>query len=161
VKYLALLRGINVGGKNLIRMDTLRSVFEQLGFRSVTTYIQSGNVLFDSRTAGTDRLSDKIEKALATECGCPSRVVVLSGSQLETVVRHAPPNFGAETARYRYDVAFLKPPASAREILPTISLKDGVDEAWEANGVLYFSRLTERLHRAGCRSWFSIVHTQT
>jgi uncharacterized protein (DUF1697 family) len=54
-KYVALLRAINVGGNNIIKMDALRSEFEKMGFQSVKTYIQSGNVLFESD------LSDKSE----------------------------------------------------------------------------------------------------
>jgi uncharacterized protein (DUF1697 family) len=63
---------------------------------------------------------------------------------MERIVVNAPPGFGADPGQYRYDVVFIKPPLSARDILPGISLKDGVDEASESNGVLYFSRLIAR-----------------
>jgi uncharacterized protein (DUF1697 family) len=52
MKYVAFLRGINVGGKNKIKMETLREVFASLGFHNVKTYINSGNVIFE--TAETD-----------------------------------------------------------------------------------------------------------
>jgi uncharacterized protein (DUF1697 family) len=59
-------------------------------------------------------------------------------------MKNAPPGFGDDPARYRYDVAFVRPPSQAGLILPTISLKHGVDEAFERNGVLYLKRLTSR-----------------
>lgn len=144
MRYLALLRGINVGGKNIIRMTELRTSLERVGFRNVTTYIQSGNVLFESKLKNLARLSAVIEEAVKTGFGCTSLVVIMPQEQLESVVLKAPPEFGAYPARYRYDVIFMKPPLCAREVLPTISLKGGVDEASEGNGVLYFSRLIER-----------------
>ena len=51
IKYVAFLRAINVGGKNLINMSELKKIFESLGFKNVTTHIQSGNVMFESPTA--------------------------------------------------------------------------------------------------------------
>jgi uncharacterized protein (DUF1697 family) len=143
VRYLALLRGINIGGKNIVNMAELRACFERLNLNDVTTYIQSGNVLFDSRVINAARLSGVIEEALAAEFGCNSIVVVVSEGQLGKVVTQAPPGFGADPAQYRYDVVFLKPPTRAPDVLP-ISLKGGVDEAFAGSGVLYFSRLNER-----------------
>jgi uncharacterized protein (DUF1697 family) len=144
VRYLALLRGINVGGKNIIRMSDLRRVFEGVGCRDVTTYIQSGNVLFESAIKSTALLSVSIDGALAAEFAGDFPVVVLSRRQLERVMKNAPPGVGADLARYRYDVVFVKPPLRAALILPTLSLKAGVDEACEGNGVLYLSKLIVR-----------------
>jgi uncharacterized protein (DUF1697 family) len=63
--YVALLRGINVGGKNLIKMPALKAAFEADGFEYVTTYIQSGNVLFSSSGDRSAELTRRIEKMLA------------------------------------------------------------------------------------------------
>jgi uncharacterized protein (DUF1697 family) len=139
---VALLRGINVGGRNIIRMHDVRRVFEDLGCKAVTTYIQSGNVLFESKFRNTETLSVAIEAALAAEFDRKLPVLVLTGEQLERVTKNAPPGFGDNPARYRYDVAFVKPPMRAQLILPTLPLRDGVDQAFERNDVLYFSRLT-------------------
>jgi uncharacterized protein (DUF1697 family) len=144
VRYLALVRGINVGGKNIIKMSDLRSVFESLGCQDVTTYIQSGNVLFTSALKNTASLAVSIERALSAKFAGTFPVVVLTGQKLERVTANAPPGFGQDPARYRYDVIFLRPPSRAALILPTISLRQGVDEALERNGVLYLRRLTIR-----------------
>jgi uncharacterized protein (DUF1697 family) len=144
MRYVALLRGVNVGGNNIIKMSDLKRVFEQLGCNDVITYIQSGNVVFESRAKSPARLTGLIETALATEFHASFGVVVLTAQQLENVTKNAPVGFGGDPGRYRYDVAFVRPPARAELILSTISLKDSVDEAFEGNGVLYFKRLISR-----------------
>jgi uncharacterized protein (DUF1697 family) len=142
--YLALLRGINVGGKNVIKMTDLKACFEEMGFAEVATYIQSGNVLFAASVKGEAKLSATIEKALSKRFGYESRVIVVSHEQLERAVKRAPKGFGREPGKYRYDVIFLREPMSASEAMKSVSTKDGVDQAWKGDGVLYFSRLIER-----------------
>lgn len=88
--YLALLRGINVGGKNIIPMAELRSLFEELGLTDVTTYIQSGNVVFRSDNPS----EDLIASTLAERFSYPGRVVVLSRRQFNATLRTAPTDWG-------------------------------------------------------------------
>ena len=77
-RYVALLRGINVGGKNLIKMTDLKACFEALGFENVSTYIQSGNVLFSANKSNQAKLTSRIEEALSKTFNYKSRVVVRS-----------------------------------------------------------------------------------
>ena len=94
-RYLALLRGINVGGKNLIGKDDLRRCFEDLGFDRVRTYIQSGNVLF--RTAATEvaELNARVEQGLSERFTYAARSVVLSHSRLRGRARRRAAGVGA------------------------------------------------------------------
>ena len=140
-RYVALLRGINVGGKNLIRMPALRACFEAQGFTEVATYIQSGNVLFTAGEAATPRLTRRIEEALEAAFRYRATVVLRSRAQLAAAVARAPRGFGASPARYRYDVIFLVPPLTAAAALRQVPLREGVDAAAAGPGVLYFSRL--------------------
>lgn len=143
-QYVALLRGINVGGKNLIRMPALVACFESHGFEDVSTYIQSGNVLFRSEDPDAAALSAQIEQLLSTTFDYPGTVTLRSHDELRSVVTQAPEGFGSEPDRYRYDVIFLLPPLSPIEAMQSVGTRDGVDEAHAGDGVLYFSRLTER-----------------
>src|SRR5262245_6108255 len=111
-------------------MHDLRRAFEGVDCRSVTTYIQSGNVLFESRFNTARALPAAIEAVLEREFGWRIPVHILTAAQLENVVENAPAGFGDDSANYQYNIAFLKPPMHARSILPTISLKDGVDAAF-------------------------------
>ena len=143
-QYVALLRGINVGGKNLIRMSDLKASFEALGYQNVRTYIQSGNVLFSADGSDQARLASVIEEALSTTFNYTSRVVVRSKEEMKAIVAHAPKDFGSDPAAYRYDVIFLKEPLTSAEAMQSVAVKEGVDQAFAGNGVLYFSRLISK-----------------
>lgn len=142
--YLSLLRGINVGGNNIIKMVDLKACYEQMGFGDVTTYIQSGNVIFSSEEKNLEKLTVKIEEALSRTFSYKSRVIVLKGRMLQEVVEEAPKGFGQRPDQYRYDVIFIKPPLTAKQALKDIPLKEGVDTVHAGTHALYFSRLTER-----------------
>ena len=142
--HLALLRGINVGGKNLIKMADLKACFEENGFDNVATYIQSGNVLFESPESSAAKLTARIEKMLGGSFDYVASVVVRSRAQLRKVVEQAPAGYGTEPDLYRYDVLFLKPPLTAKKALKEVPLKEGVDEVNAGPGVLYHSRLASR-----------------
>ena len=142
--YLALLRGINVGGKNRIKMADLRACFEEQGFGDVRTYIQSGNVIFAADGSDRPALTGQIEDALSTTFGYALPVAVRSHEELVAIVAQAPEGFGSEPDAYRYDFIFLKAPLTAEEALQHVSAKEGVDEVAAGEGVLYFSRLIAR-----------------
>jgi uncharacterized protein (DUF1697 family) len=143
-QYLALLRGINVGGNNIIKMADLKACFENLGFTEVVTYIQSGNVLFGSTEKDKTKLTKKIEQKLSERFSYKSRLVVVSHKELKKAVVDAPKGFGKDLDKYRYDVIFLKEPLSIREAMKNVSIKEGVDSAYAGASVLYFSRLISK-----------------
>ena len=142
--FVALLRGINVGGKNLIRMPALKVCFEENGFDDVSTYIQSGNVLFSSFETRNAALTDRIEAMLAEAFDYVPTVVVRSRRQMRTIVDRAPMGFGSRPAEYRYDVIFLKEPLTAKKAIGEVPTNPAVDTAHAGTGVLYFSRLTAK-----------------
>ena len=82
IQYLALLRGINVGGNNIIKMTDLKSCFESLAFTNVSTYIQSGNILFLSDEKDQTKLTNKISKALSEKFNYNLPIMIFSKKQL-------------------------------------------------------------------------------
>ena len=144
-RYVALLRGINVGGKNAIPMPALKAAFEDHGFDDVRTYIQSGNVVFSTPTSSQATLTREIERLISTAFAhYEASVVLRSRSQMRAVVDRAPKGFGAEPSKYRYDVVFLKAPLTAKNASKDVPIKEGVDRLWTGTGVLYSSRLISR-----------------
>jgi uncharacterized protein (DUF1697 family) len=141
---VALLRGINVGGNNLIKMSDLRESFEKMGLGEVETYIQSGNVVFSSKQTNKAKLTKLIEKALSEAFGYESRVVVVSGSELERVVAQAPKGFGSDMTQYRYDVLFVKEPVVAGQALADVPATPGVDTIRAGDHAIYFRRLVSK-----------------
>jgi uncharacterized protein (DUF1697 family) len=141
IKYLALLRGINVGGKNIIKMADLKASFEAMGLSNVMTYIQSGNVLFQSAEKDKPTLTDRIERALSSQFNFEARIVTVAHKELDAIVREAPDGFGKDGESYRYDVIFLKELLTPKEAMKSVTTKAGVDTAHAGRQVLYFSRL--------------------
>jgi uncharacterized protein (DUF1697 family) len=102
--YISLLRGVNVGGKNRIKMDELAKLYESMGYSRVRTYIQSGNVLFDSADMDTGRLQREIEGKIMSVLGLDVRVLIRTRDELRDVIGRNP--FGREYIDQLY-VAFL------------------------------------------------------
>jgi len=107
-KYIALLRGINVGGHKKIIMADLKMVFEKSGFLEAKSYIQSGNVIFQSNEVETKKLEHQIESALEKAYGYQVPVIVLTRSKLEKILSDNPfkPFEGDDTRKIYY--VFLK-----------------------------------------------------
>lgn len=140
--HVALLRGLNVGGKNAVAMGELAAAFTDAGYGDVRTHQQSGNVLFtasgDARTIEADA-----ERMLEARFGIPILAIVLTRAQLAAVVAGAPPTHGS--ADERSEVIFLKHPLTAKTALAEVPpLRDGVDTISAGKGVLYFSRVKAR-----------------
>ncbi len=142
--YVALLRGINVGGKNVIPMATLKQWFEAMGFANVRTYIQSGNVLFEAKSADVEAVAQTVEAGLAVHHTQAIPVVVVTAAMLTKIVTEAPSGFGNTPSKYRYDVIFLRPPVTPHQALPDVATNEGVDTVHVGTHALYFSRLISR-----------------
>lgn len=142
--HVALLRGINVGGKHPVPMAALRDVFAEIGATNVATYIQSGNVLFDADHRGPAAWVAPIEAALSERFGFAATVVVRSAAEMRAIVDAAPAGFGREPDTFRDDVIFLKEPLTASAAMSHVATRDGVDVVATGPSVLYFSRVAAR-----------------
>jgi uncharacterized protein (DUF1697 family) len=146
--YVALLRGINVGGNNLIKMADLRDSFGEMGFTSVATYIQSGNVVFCAKKMSKLKLTALVEEALSEAYGYQSRVVIISAGELQKVVDQAPKGFGQEPDLYRDDVLFVREPFTASEALALVPQNRVADTVHAGDHALYFRRLVAEVDQS-------------
>ncbi len=89
-RYIALLRGINVGGNTMIKMSELKKTFESLGFANVETYINSGNVAFDTRKTAEEKLIAKVEKAIETDFGKKVAVMMRTRNEMNDILGRNP-----------------------------------------------------------------------
>jgi uncharacterized protein (DUF1697 family) len=123
-KKIAILRGINVGGKRKILMADLKSLFEGLGFKEVLTYIQSGNVIFTTENeTGSIETADLIEKSIKNEFGFDVPVIVRSAGELENTLKNNPFYNGSTTDISKLHVTFLSS-IPAKEYLAKIQAID-------------------------------------
>jgi uncharacterized protein (DUF1697 family) len=88
--YVSLLRGINIGGHHLIRMAALKTLYEGLGLQNVTTFLQSGNVIFRATGTDTGALESLLEQSIEGACGFPVAVVIRTSQQLARTIKNSP-----------------------------------------------------------------------
>jgi uncharacterized protein (DUF1697 family) len=161
--HVALLRGINVGGRNKVAMAELRSVVESLGFSDVATYVQSGNVVFTAGSVEVGALEAAIEERLGVSCA----VVVLTREQLERVVADNP--FPEAREDTHVHAVFSMGEPDAEVVAAAVEKAGGDDEARVAGGTLYLhtpnglgrSKLAVELGRRGpkdgtARNWRTV-----
>ena len=114
-KHVALLRAVNVGGRNRIAMARLRELLEGLGYGAVRTHLQSGNAVFTAPGTPPERVARQIEAALVRELGLAVKVLVRTRAELERVVADNP-LLGLADDHARLLVAFLSAPPDPRAV---------------------------------------------
>jgi uncharacterized protein (DUF1697 family) len=150
-RYVALLRGINVGGRNKVAMSDLRQVSESLGHTEVATYIQSGNLVFTSLDESANGLADALEAEIARSLGVSPAVVVLSRADLAQVIADNP--FPDESNPKALHAVFYREPITDQAIAAVAGAeqkaqaKGSRDEAAVA-GCTLFMRTPDGLGRS-------------
>ena len=144
-RYLVLLRGINVGGKNKVPMAPLRQLLEDLGYSNVASYIASGNVILRSdRSQGA--IKRQIEAALPKAFRLDSELIaalVLTRAQLRAIVKNKPKGFGEHPETYHSDAIFLIG-IDAETAMEVFDPHPEVDRVWPGKGVIYSQRLSAK-----------------
>lgn len=132
MRYVALLRGINVGGATMMKMADLKAEFEALGFGSVKTYINSGNIAFDTKRTSESKLIDKIESAVEKRFGRGVPVIVREQVDILRVVKGNPYD-GQYGSHKEMHVLFMKEemPDETRDHLSAAALEG---ERYEVRG---------------------------
>ena len=88
--YISILRGINVSGQKMIRMEALKQMYNGLGFKNVQTYIQSGNVIFQHKTTETQKLENKISKKIIEQFSFEVPVIVIAFEEFKEIAKNNP-----------------------------------------------------------------------
>ncbi len=138
MKYVALLRGINVGGKNTVSMAALKIAFEKMGHTAVHTYINSGNVVFASDEKNIQKLTKTLESTLIETFKYNARVLVKSHEQMKQVVVNVPKDWNTDTDIRCY-VSFMMEPLNAAAAANEVDLREGVDFLKVGPEVLYLT----------------------
>jgi uncharacterized protein (DUF1697 family) len=142
MRYVVLLRGINVGGRNKVPMPALRDHLSS-DFENVRTYIQSGNVLLESHLSAGE-VATHAERRLPTAFDLDSeliRVLALDATAYLEVIAGAPPGFGTQPEMYRYDVGFYVG-VTAADVEPHMSVNPDVDEVTCGERAFYYRRIS-------------------
>lgn len=138
MKYVALLRGINVGGKNIVSMQQLRAAVEQAGMKNVSTYINSGNVLFEDSGHTVTELKEIIEKTIESTFSIPVTVMIRSQKDIQAITKTLPDTWVNDDTM-KCDVIFLGSDIDSSDVLEKISVREGVDTVKYVPGALLWA----------------------
>ena len=139
-RYIALLRGINVSGKNKVPMAELKKCFESLGVMEVKTYLNSGNVIFSSADKNVTALIDQVERMMQRELGLDIPVFIIPQEELADILRHAPDWWGTENKGNYDNLIFILPPATFPDIYYEIGApKEGLEQIQEYQSAVFWS----------------------
>lgn len=119
IKYIALLRGINVGGKNPVSMKELKESLEENGFEKVVTYINSGNIIFSSDNSDVEFLKRKCEALILERFKLEISVVIISGGELIETLNNAPDWWDADNES-KHNAIFVIPPTTVDEVIKEV-----------------------------------------
>lgn len=145
--HVALLRGINVGGNNMVSMKALKASFERLGFDDVATYINSGNILFRAAEADARKVEERIDRMLAKEYGLKGRTFVRSLPEMArlqtTIVQKWKPD-----PQERNNVIFLRHTIDSKRVLDGVELDPGIERVLCCPGTLLWSARADGLTKS-------------
>jgi len=139
VIYVALLRGINVGGNNMVSMKELKAQFERLGFTDVSTYINSGNILFRATEPDPRKIEEHIDAMLARKFHLNGRTVVRNHDEMKRLVKTISKRWGTPDATVRYNVIFLRHTLDSKKTVQELGADLDVDDVVYCPGALLWS----------------------
>ena len=138
-QFLALLRGINVGGKNVIAKEALKQCFEDLGYSDVRTYIQSGNILFRSAEVSAKKLTKAIEVGLSQRFSYQAKAVVLSQKKYKSAVQAARDDWGTNDEQ-KHNGLFTMSGITPKRVLALLPApKTDIETVTTGPGVIFWS----------------------
>jgi uncharacterized protein (DUF1697 family) len=138
-QYLTLLRGINVGGKSLIKMAELKQALQDDGFANVKTYIQSGNVFVTTPERSKIKVADSVSATIAEQFDLDVRVVAFTKADWTKVVNSAPKWWGGGDG-WRHDLFVMIPPFKMKDVMTAIGeAKEDIEHLEAGVGVVYGS----------------------
>jgi uncharacterized protein (DUF1697 family) len=145
MKYVVLLRGVNVGGKSKISMSDLKDVFEKASYTHVKTYINSGNIIFETTETSTQKLTQDIENLLSKNFS-PIDTVVLSDIDIRNVLKHVPSSWKSNDVR-KY-IAFVRNSITPQDVIAVANVKENVDAIDAGPGVVYMTTKSSGLTKS-------------
>ncbi len=149
--YVALLRGINVGGNHKVPMPQLKLLFENLGHKKVATYINSGNIIFESELPTTSLESD-LTNAFVEEFGFSAAILVRSIDQIKTTADGLDPLW-ENNSDQKTDVIFLPNDIKSPSVLKTISVDPVIDTLIYVDGAIIWHIDRSNYSRSGMNNF--------
>ena len=140
MKYIALLRGINISGKNKVSMSELKLELEKNEYRNVQTYLNSGNVIFETNIDNKESISKDIYNITKSKFNIEIPIFIITQFELEDVLNNNPDWWGTDNKEIYDNLIFIIPPAKYEEIYDAIgSPKENIEKIKEYNNFIFWS----------------------
>lgn len=140
MKYIALLRGINISGKNKISMSELKLELEKSKYQNVYTYLNSGNVIFESDIDNKEIIMNDIHKIIKSNFNLEIPIFIMTMFELEDILNNAPSWWGTDNKEIYDNLIFIIPPTKYEEIYNTVGKpKDDIEQIKEYNNSIFWS----------------------
>ncbi|MEQ8156597.1 MAG: DUF1697 domain-containing protein [Clostridiaceae bacterium] len=153
-KYIVLLRGINVGGKNKVSMKELKKLFEKNEFHDVTTYINSGNIIFSSEDSDIEFLKKKCEALISEKFMLDLPVMVISADDVFEALRNAPDWWDVDKES-KHNAIFVIPPTTVDEVFQKVGeIKPEYEKAGHFGRIIFWSAPIKTFSRT---RWSKVV----
>jgi uncharacterized protein (DUF1697 family) len=155
-KYIALLRGINISGKNKVSMPLLKAAFEDIGFLNVSTYINSGNVLFSSENNDKSEISSRCKSIIDERFLLDIPVAIISLKELSSALHNAPAWWDINSdEEVIHQVIFLIPPITIEEVYAAVGeAKPEYEQVGYYKNVIFWSAPRATLSKT---RWYKIA----
>lgn len=148
MKYVALLRGINVGGKNKVEMKKLKEAFEEVGMSSVTTYINSGNIIFADNSHQKEQLAPILERAIDSHFNLKINVLIYDENEFQKIAEAIPENWSNDQ-QMKSDVLFLWQDVDEETVLDGLTIKPDIDQVIYVPGAILWAVGRDQVTKSG------------
>ena len=140
MKYVALLRGINISGKNKISMSELKKILEENRYKNVITYLNSGNVIFESNTDNKENMMQDIYKIVKNKFNLEIPIFIISQLELEDILNNNPEWWGTENKEIYDNLIFIITPTKYEEVYNTIgNPREEIEKIKEFKNSIFWS----------------------
>ena len=139
MKYVALLRGINISGKNKITMSDLKSEFTTLGYKKVITYLNSGNVIFESDIEDKNTIRKNLQIMIKDRFEIDIPIYIITSQELEELISYSPDWWGKGNKEIYDNIIFIIPPTTYNEVFDTIGSPNKYEKIQEYRNNIFWS----------------------
>lgn len=140
MKYIALLRGINISGKNKISMSELKKELEENKYQNVATYLNSGNIIFEINVNSKETIMQDISRVIKSKFDFEIPIFIMTSFELEDILNNAPKWWGTDSKEIYDNLIFMIPPLKYEEVYNAIGTpKEDIEKIKEYNNAIFWS----------------------
>ena len=149
MKYIVLLRGVNISGKNKVSMPKLKQLLEENNYQNVSTYLNSGNIIIESNINNKELIVENISKIIEFNFNIKIPIYIMTVSELEDILNNSPSWWGTTNKEIYDNLIFIIPPTTYEEVYNTIgSPKENIEQIEEYHSTIFWSFVLKDYHKS-------------